>query len=83
MWANQPTRDEVNRFAEALEARIENLTEKHNLEVSTQLAGEMRMLRRLHQEGHLRRADYEAAKQTLLSRSDSVSLELSRSESLC
>lgn len=83
MWANQPTRDEVNRFGEVLEARIERLSEKRNLDVSAQLAGEMRMLRRLHQEGHLSRDDYEGAKQTLLSRSDSVSMELSRSESLC
>ncbi len=83
MWAKLPNRDEVKRFGEALEARIQSLTEKRSLDVNAQLAGEMRMLRRLHQQGHLSRDDYETAKQSLLSRSDSTSLDLSRSESLC
>jgi len=79
LWVNQPSRDEMQRFAEHLESRIAELQRKRSLDVGTQIAGEMRMLRRLHTEGVISRDDYEKAKQILFSRSDSVTAEPSYS----
>ncbi|HEB60117.1 MAG TPA: SHOCT domain-containing protein [Gammaproteobacteria bacterium] len=63
---NRPDRRRYRRFVTALRQRIESLAESVSLPVEQRMAGELKMLRRLSQQGVITGDDYERAKKRLL-----------------
>jgi hypothetical protein len=63
---NFPTKQAFNAFVHQLEDRIESSQREMELSMKNQLAGEMRMLRRLSEEGILSEKVYNTAKTVLL-----------------
>lgn len=68
MFAGKPSKKEFSEFIEKVEESIRAIQEKMNLSMKNQLAGEMRMLRRLTEEGVLSASDYRKAQAELLSK---------------
>jgi hypothetical protein len=68
LFCNQPSKNEFNTFAKNMEQGIRAVQQKMDLSLKNQLAGEMKMLRRLNKEGVLGSAVYEKAKDDLLSK---------------
>lgn len=66
LLVNKPTKKEFATFVGKLEGCILDVQQKLNLSLKNQLAGEMKMLRRLAEEGVLSSADYNKAKAVLL-----------------
>ncbi|MCW9024201.1 MAG: hypothetical protein OQK73_05920 [Gammaproteobacteria bacterium] len=73
---NLPDKEQFKQFTEQLESLITQLHEHHNMSVETQLAGEMKMLRRLVKEKIVSTDVYEKAKNELFR----VTNELSKKE---
>ena len=70
LFSNKPNREQFRQFTEQLETLITELSEHYTLPVSDQLAGEMKMLRRLAQEKIMTVEAYEKAKNELFRLSD-------------
>lgn len=68
VWAGQPSGKAVRTFIKLLEQRIENAHNHMNLTMEQQLTGEMKMLRRLVDEGVIQQNTYEAARPKLMSK---------------
>jgi len=64
---NQPSKKEFKKFIEQLENRIKKFRKHMNIDEEKQLTGEMKMLRRLSDDGVISKSDYEAAKNKLFS----------------
>jgi hypothetical protein len=62
-----PDKEQYQSFVDYVEMCIREAQEAHNLSSNNQLAGEMRMLRRLESEGLIKKKIYEKAKGELLS----------------
>lgn len=67
LLAGKPARKEFSAFIAKLEESIAAVQQKMDLSIKNQLAGEMRMLRRLSEEGVLSAVDYKKAQADLLS----------------
>lgn len=66
--ASKPSRKEFGDFVNRVEESIRAIQDKMNLSMKRQLAGEMRMLRRLSEEGVISPSDYKKAQASLLSK---------------
>lgn len=66
IWAGTPSRKAVNNFIKLMEHRIEKAHSHMNLSNDQQLTGEMKMLRRLVEEGILQQSKYDAARDRLM-----------------
>lgn len=64
--ASKPSKEEFKDFVAKIEESILDVQKKLNLSHKKQLAGEMKMLRRLSEEGVLSASDYKKAKAVLL-----------------
>lgn len=71
IWVANPDKDVFNYLVEEIKNGILKVSAKHDLPVDKLQAGEMKMLRRLSEQGVLTRNDYEKAKATLFNVSDS------------
>lgn len=67
-FVNRPTKKEFAAFIHKLEEYIMDVQHKLDLSMKNQLAGEMKMLRRLAGEGVLSSSDYNKAKAVLFSK---------------
>ena len=67
----KPSKKAFTYFIDKVENRIKKFREHMNLPADKQLTGEMKMLRRLTEEGVIRKAHYEKAKAKLLGGFDS------------
>lgn len=68
---NKPSKKEFSAFISQLEKRINKFRQHMNIDEEKQLTGEMKMLRRLSDEGVISKAEYENAKSKLFSGFDS------------
>ncbi|MFO8024452.1 hypothetical protein [Thiohalophilus sp.] len=68
LQVNQPSRTEFEQFVQHLERRIAKLGEDFVLPTQNQLAGELRMLRRLNNSQVIAHTQYEQAKEKLFGR---------------
>jgi len=66
LFSNNPTRKEFSAFVKTLEQCISDVQKKLSLSQKNQLAGEMKMLRRLSEEGVVNSSDYKKARDILL-----------------
>lgn len=67
----KPSKQEFTKFITNLEQRIKKFRSHMELAMDKQLTGEMKMLRRLSDQGVISKADYEKAKEKLFSGFDS------------
>lgn len=67
LYFNKPSQEEFNSFVGELEQCIHTVQEQLDLSLQNQLAGEMKMLRRLNKEGVVSDEIYAKAKDDLLS----------------
>jgi len=67
LFVNQPSKNEFNNFAEKMQHCIQAVQQQMDLSQQNQLAGEIKMLRRLSEAGVLSATVYKAAKDDLLS----------------
>ena len=68
---NKPSKKTFSFFVESVEEHIRMTQEKHKISEEKQLAGEMKMLRRLSGEAIISEKVYESAKNKLFSSFDS------------
>jgi len=67
LHAGKPSKDEISTFVAKVEECIRAVQQKMNLSHKRQLAGEMKMLRRLSEEGVISASEYKKAQAILLS----------------
>lgn len=63
----RPTKKEYKDFVDAFEKAVKEVRDKFTIEEEKLIAGEMKMLRRLSEEGIIKSVDYERAKKKLFS----------------
>lgn len=68
LFASKPSKKEFSDFVNKVEESIRAIQDKMSLSMKNQLAGEMRMLRRLSEEGVLNSSVYKKAQAELLSK---------------
>lgn len=71
LCAGKPSKKKFSAFIDSLEQRIEKFRSHMNLDEEKQLTGEMKMLRRLSDDGIISKKEYEDAKTKLFSGFDS------------
>lgn len=71
LHAGKPTKEKFVSFIRVIEQRIRKFRDHMDIAEDKQLTGEMKMLRRLSDEGVISKKDYEAAKSKLFSGFDS------------
>lgn len=69
LFVSQPSKNEFNNFVEKMQHCIQDVQQQMDLSLQNQLAGEMKMLRRLSEAGVLSAMVYKTAKDDLLSMS--------------
>jgi hypothetical protein len=70
--AGKPSKKTFSSFIDSIESRIEKFREHMSIDSEKQLTGEMKMLRRLSEDGVISVKDYENAKEKLFSGFDST-----------
>lgn len=68
LFTGKPSKKEFSDFVNKVEQSVRAIQDKMNLSMKNQLAGEMRMLRRLSEEGVVSPIDYKKAQADLLSK---------------
>lgn len=68
VWSGKPSSKACKEFIRYTESQIALLHEQYNLTEDQQLSGEMKMLRRLSEEGVLETTSYEKAKKKIMKR---------------
>ena len=72
LCANKPSKKTFSSFIDSIEKRIKKFREHMDIDSEKQLTGEMKMLRRLSDDGVISKKDYENAKEKLFSGFDST-----------
>jgi hypothetical protein len=72
LCANKPSKKIFSSFIDSIEKRIKKFRKHMDIDTEKQLTGEMKMLRRLSDDGVISKKDYERAKEKLFSGFDST-----------
>jgi hypothetical protein len=75
LCAGKPSRKTFSSFIDAIEKRIKKFRDHMDIDNEKQLTGEMKMLRRLSDDGIISKKDYENAKSKLFSGFDSTAVK--------